>query len=145
MSKRKELPFIIFSSFLLSFLVARISVLMMSRDVIRDFALHVRGVHVHHFNIGIVLITIIGFITLSYRTVTDRYIHRLAVLYGIGLGLAYDEFSLWIQLDANDYWTRYSYDAILVISLLFLNIVYFKNFWKYILRTVSSKNPVKML
>jgi len=38
-----------------------------------------------------------------------------AVLYGIGLGLTFDEFGMWLHLNG-DYWQRASFDAIVVLA-----------------------------
>ncbi|KKT42695.1 MAG: hypothetical protein UW31_C0006G0115, partial [Candidatus Collierbacteria bacterium GW2011_GWA2_44_13] len=54
---------------------------------------------------------------------------KLAPLYGFALGVAFDEFAMWIQLD-DIYKDRSTYDAILIITLILLNIVYFEDFWK---------------
>jgi hypothetical protein len=54
---------------------------------------------------------------------------RLAVFYGIALGLAYDEFAMWLELE-DIYHSRTNYDAIITISLILLNIIYFTDFWK---------------
>jgi len=37
------------------------------------------------------------------------------VTYGIGLGLTFDEFGLWLHL-GGDYWQRASYDAVIVLA-----------------------------
>jgi len=55
--------------------------------------------------------------------------------------LAFDEFAMWIQLE-NVYRDRSTYDAIMVITLILLNVVYFGDFWKkwrYRLTTLLSK------
>ncbi len=54
---------------------------------------------------------------------------KLAIMYGFGLGLTFDEFSLWLRLD-DDYYARVSYEAIIVIIVILLNIVYFGDIWK---------------
>ncbi|MBI5221852.1 MAG: hypothetical protein HY979_03535, partial [Candidatus Magasanikbacteria bacterium] len=46
-------------------------------------------------------------------------------VYGIGLGLTFDEFGMWVRL-ADTYWVRQSYDAIIVIFLVLLNIAYYR-------------------
>src|SRR6266550_3583682 len=38
-----------------------------------------------------------------------------AVIYGIGLGLTFDEFGMWLHLNG-DYWQRASFDAIVVLA-----------------------------
>jgi hypothetical protein len=43
----------------------------------------------------------------------------LALLYGVGLALTFDEFAMWIKLTTN-YWSWLSYSAVLVIAILLL-------------------------
>jgi hypothetical protein len=50
------------------------------------------------------------------------------VLLGIALALAYDEFALWL-LQGDFYHLRLNYDAIVIISLLIINTMYFQSFW----------------
>lgn len=141
-SRRKETPFIIFFWFLISFLIARTWTWLMAVNIIPDIYLFVKGVHVHHFNYGIVFLAITGFIAIAFRDFSQKHIHGLAVLYGIGLGIAFDEFSLWLLLEDN-YWARQSYDAIMVISLIFLNIIYIKGFWMYLGRKMQKIKVVQ--
>ena len=87
----------------------------------------IRGVHVHHLNFGIIILGITGFLALyDLRPWAHR---KLAVFYGIGLGLTFDEFALWLRLQ-DDYYARISYDAIIIIALILLNIIYFSDFWR---------------
>ena len=82
----------------------------------------------HHFTYGIFILGIVGFLSLVLER-TNKLKLQLAVLYGLGLGLAFDEFAMWIQLE-DVYRDRSTYDAIVIIALLLLNIVYFSDFWK---------------
>ncbi len=126
-SKRKDVPFVIFSSFLITFIIARIFVrLIMSGILPQWLMLNVNGVHVHHLTYGIFLLSISGFLALIDHT--RKHLYRIALLYGVGLALAFDEFGMWIHLE-DDYWMRLSYDAIIILCFVFLNIVYFRFFW----------------
>ncbi len=120
----KEIPFIILISFLLTFIVSRLVVFYGPPSAY----LTIKGTHVHHLAYGICLLSLVGFLSLvTERTEKNRL--RLSVLYGIALGLAFDEFAMWIQLE-NVYKDRSTYDAIMVITLMMLNVVYFGDFWK---------------
>lgn len=135
-SKLEEVPFIVFLSFLLTFVLARLYVYLTNHDIM-DFPwgqyVYIRGVHVHHLNFGIFILVIAGFAALyDLRPVAHR---KLAVLYGIGLGLTFDEFALWLKL-TDDYYARISYDAIIIIALVLLNIIYFSDFWRRMGRTI---------
>ncbi|HEX9008113.1 MAG TPA: hypothetical protein VF837_02525 [Patescibacteria group bacterium] len=119
----KEIPFLIMISFLGTFTLSRIVTF-----VFPEIFLKVRGIHVHHFSYGIFLLAILGYFLLTQpRTPKTRL--RLSLFYGIALGLSMDEFAMWIQLEDN-YYNRSSYDAIVLITLILLNIIYFEDFWK---------------
>ncbi len=127
--KLDEIPFIIFVSFLLTFIVARAYVYITFHDVLElpiKFV-YVRGIHVHHLNFGIFILVIVGFVSLY--DLRPSLHQKLAVLYGIGLALTFDEFALWLKLQ-DDYYARISYDAIIMIAVILLNIIYFPDFWR---------------
>lgn len=127
-TKRGEVQFIVFISFLITFVSARSYVYLTNKDLMNlPTGVVIYGVHVHHFIFGILLLSVISFIALyDVRPVVHR---RLAVLYGIALGLIFDEFAIWLRL-SNDYYARISYDALIIVLLLLLNIVYFPHFWR---------------
>jgi len=118
----KEIPFLILISFLATFALSRITV-----NLFPDLFLKVRNTHVHHFAYGILLLVIIGFFLLTQPR-SPRTRLKMSLLYGVAIGLAFDEFGMWIQLE-DMYYNRASYDAI-IISTLLLNIIYFEGFWK---------------
>ncbi len=78
---------------------------------------------------GIIILTVAGYLALNFHG--QRVRHYIAALYGIGLGLAYDEFGMWLHLK-DDYWIRQSYDAVAIIMVLLINVVYFSNLWRRI-------------
>jgi len=121
----KEIPFIILICFLATFIVSRLVVFYFPAS---NFYLKVSGIHVHHLSYGIGLLSIVGFLSLIQER-SEKTRLRLSVMYGVALGLAFDEFAMWIQLE-DIYRDRSTYDAIIVITLLLLNIVYFEAFWK---------------
>jgi hypothetical protein len=138
-AKRQEIPFIVFAAFLLTFVVARLYVYLTNSDIMSvpfliGGSLIIRGIHIHHLNWGIFILAITGF--LSLYDVRPR-IHRiLAVFYGIGLGLTFDEFALWLRL-RDDYSARITFEAITIISLILLNLLYFPGFWKRMGRRIT--------
>lgn len=119
----KEIPFLILISFLTTFVASR-SVIYLAPDLF----LTVRQVHIHHFAYGIILLSITNLLLLTQQR-THKFRLRLSIIYGISLGLAFDEFAMWIQLD-NIYQDRSTYDVIIFISLVLLNIIYFDGFWR---------------
>ena len=119
----KEIPFLILISFLATFAVSRLIV-----NYFPDLFLQVRGTHVHHFAYGVVLLVLLCYFLLTQPR-SSRTRLKLSLIYGVALGLAFDEFGMWIQLE-DVYYNRSSYDAIVIISTILLNIVYFDEFWK---------------
>lgn len=118
----KEIPFLILISFLTTFISSR---------AIAYFApelfLTVRGTHIHHFAYGIILLAIIGYILLTAER-SEKTRLRFSIIYGIALGMAVDEFVMWTELEQL-YWARTNIDAVIIVTLLFLNLVYFGPFW----------------
>jgi hypothetical protein len=119
----KEIPFLVMVSFLSTFAISRAFLY-----IFPNFFLQVKTVHVHHFAYGIFLLAIIGYILLTQpRSPSTRL--KISVFYGIALGMAFDEFAMWIQLE-DSYWDRTNFDAVVTLSLLLANIVYFDDFWR---------------
>lgn len=118
----KEIPFIIFSSFLGLYLFSRIFIYLFPVVFIS-----VRGVHIHHFAWGIIILTAAGLYNFIFEP-KGKALEIVAASFGVGLALAYDEFGMWLRL--KDYGVaRYGYDAVIILTLLFLNVIYFSNFW----------------
>jgi hypothetical protein len=105
------------TSFVLSFLLARIVVLLIMTRRMPDLFLYVGQTHVHHLNYGIFLLAAVagGLLFTPARTARARTI--AAVLYGVGLALTFDEFGMWLHL-GGAYWQRSSYDAVIAIAAL---------------------------
>lgn len=127
--KSKIVPFIIFSSFLCTYIIARIFIYLFP-----SLFLNFRGVHVHHFAYGIVIVNLVGLYDLICRP-AGKKLYIISVLFGIGMALAFDEFGMWLRLKDNGV-SRYGYDAIIILVFLFLNIIYFEDFWRGICRTI---------
>ena len=126
----KRIISIIVSSFLMTFIIARAFVYLVLNHWMPNFFLTVKGVHIHHFTYGVVILATVGLYLILKRPSTDSRVFRWSVLlYGIGLGLTFDEFGMWIHLE-DDYWIRHSYDAVIIVVLLLLNIAYYKSLWQ---------------
>jgi hypothetical protein len=136
---RRGIPFIILVSFLITFIISRTVIYLVDAEIFPDLYLFVGETHVHHLNYGIFLLSVSGFLGLALPEFKRRSI--LAIIFGIGLGLTFDEFALWLFLQ-NDYYARISYEAIIVISLVLINIVYFPDLWRRIFRVITrQENP----
>nr|WP_279158286.1 hypothetical protein [Pseudomonas corrugata] len=111
----KRVRRIVLSSFLATFACVRILVLLiMSRDI-PDLYLHLGGTHVHHLNYGIFLLALVGAALLFAPTLSREWLQLVAILYGVGLALTFDEFGMWLHLGGS-YWQRASFDAVTVIA-----------------------------
>jgi hypothetical protein len=107
---------VVLATFVLTFAASRVLVLLIMTHRIPDFFVHVGDTHVHHLNYGIFLLSGVGALLLFVRP-TGRAENVSAVVYGIGLGLTFDEFGMWLHL-GGPYWQRASFDAIIVIAAL---------------------------
>jgi hypothetical protein len=112
----RRLGRIVFFVFLVTFVLARITVFLIMARRIPDFFLHFGGTHVHHLNYGIFLLSGIGAFLLFRRPV-GLALSVSAVVYGVGLALTFDEFGMWLHLGGS-YWQRASFDAVSVVAAL---------------------------
>src|SRR5512143_3299209 len=103
-------------AFLFTFIAARtVTFLIMARRL-PDLYLHVGGTHVHHLTYGIFLLVAVG-AYLLFVPGPRQHVRVIAILYGIGLALTFDEFGMWLHL-GGPYWQRASFDAIIVLGAL---------------------------
>jgi hypothetical protein len=114
---KAEMTFIIFCSFLCTFIMARLVVagLFDGRLKVGGF-LYIDNIHIHHLNYGIILLSIVGFSNIT--ALGQGYKRLFAVLYGIGLGLIFDEFGMLLELQ-DVYYNALSYYAVIIIATLF--------------------------
>ncbi len=103
-------------AFLFTFAASRTLVYLIMSRRIPDLFLHVGGTHVHHLNYGIFLLAGVGGYLLFHASAEPAR-PLLALLYGVGLALTFDEFGMWLHLN-DQYWQRASFDAIIVITAL---------------------------
>jgi len=85
----------------------------MSRTI-PDLYVHICGTHVHHLNLGIILLSLTGG-WLLLRRPAGRELSWAATIYGVGLALTFDEFGMWLHLGGG-YWQRASFDAVIVVA-----------------------------
>jgi len=104
------------AAFVVTFIAARILVILIMSRTIPDLYLHVKGNHVHHLNYGIFLLSGVGAYLLFFRP-RGRWLSAAACIYGIGLALTFDEFGMWLHL-GGAYWQRASFDAVVVVAAL---------------------------
>lgn len=119
------LMFPITVAFLLTFVLSRV----VSYFVPWLYLLDVGGQRVHHFAYGILVLAAAGYLALTFSSSRAKYL--ISLFYGFGLGLAFDEFGMWLRLRDDDP-IRWSYDGLLTVIGAFFFII-------------SAKTGVKLL
>ncbi len=109
-------------AFIVTFIAARITVLLIMARRIPNLYFFLSDTHVHHLNYGIFLLAAVGAYTLL-ATPAARAARRAAFVYGIAMALTFDEFGMWLHLGGS-YWQRASVDATVVIAALLAFIAY---------------------
>ena len=90
-------------------MVSRIFVFLIMSDELPNFYFFLHGTHVHHLNYGIFLLaTVCGYSV--FRRPVGRKAEITALLYGVAMGLTFDEFGMWLHLGGS-YWQRASVDS----------------------------------
>lgn len=131
-----EIAFRVLLGFLLAFIPIRGYLFLEYAGIVPKPVIIVGDVHVHHFVFGITVLAITGYLGL----VVPYFRRAIAWAYGIGLALAFDEFSIWLKLD-DAYWTRTSITASVIIAGLLLNMIYFRRLWRGLWITTRFINP----
>lgn len=104
----------VFLPFLVTFVAARVLVLLIMQRRIPDLFLYLGGTHIHHLNYGIFLLSGLG-ATLIFAALPPAALVWAARIYGVALALTFDEFGLWLHLGGG-YWQRASFDAMTVLG-----------------------------
>ncbi len=152
--KDKEIPFLIAVSFLAALIYIRLSVFL-AGAADTEFAraaeagqlpgvkfhlgsnIILFGYHIHHFYIGIFLICLAGWWALAGSRRLSR--RHLALMYGAGLGLFFDEIGL--LLTWGDYYSQLTYYLSLFLVAVLLNIVFFSTFWVSMRNNLTASDP----
>ena len=111
---RRHTARLVLVAFLMTFTILRILIFQIMDHRLPDMFVYVKGTHVHHLNFGIFLLSFVGALLLFGRPKEQRA-EWVAVLYGIGLALTFDEFGMWLHLGGG-YWQRASFDAVTVVA-----------------------------
>jgi hypothetical protein len=85
----------------------------------------VHGMHIHHLVWGILILLLVGYGWLldlgrSHSPMSIFFSRLMSVGYGAGAALTLDEFSIWLDLDPDAYWShgRLSIDAVIFFGAL---------------------------
>jgi hypothetical protein len=114
----RQPEFLVFVAFLITFGFIRTSAHMI-RAQVRWWPgnVQVGGTHIHHLVWGIVTIMITGYLGIAIDP-PSPWQEIIAIFFGIGMGLALDEFALWLDLK-DVYWSeqgRKSIDAVIIAA-----------------------------
>lgn len=136
-NRNKITPFIIFVSFLVSFILTRLITLYNPYNT----SLFIQDYHIHHFYTGIILLIISNWIAIFSTKEKNKRI--AALLLGVGLGILIDEFGLLLTcttpLKVCNYYARQSFDAFFIIIAVLFSILYSKP----IIQKIRSKLKIK--
>lgn len=108
--------------FLMTFILARVFVFLIMSKAIPNLYFFMGSTHVHHLNYGIFLLSAVAGYSV-FRRPAGRAAEITALLYGVAMGLTFDEFGMWLHLGGS-YWQRASVDAAIVVAA-FLALVGF--------------------
>lgn len=112
--------FLVLLAFIVSFLFIRTSA-RMNRAEVSWWPGSVEtssGLHLHHLVWGICAMLAAGFTAFSLSAPVSPWFQVAAIGFGIGAGLTFDEFALWVNLK-DVYWAkegRESLDAVVVVT-----------------------------
>ncbi len=100
--------------FIITFIAARIVVLLIMSNRMPNLYFFMHGTHVHHLNYGIFLLAgVAAYLLFSARC--DQDLKLAALGYGVAMALTFDEFGMWLHLGGS-YWQRASVDAVIIVA-----------------------------
>ncbi len=108
--------------FLMTFILARVFVFMIMSKTMPNLYFFVGKTHVHHLNYGIFMLSVVSGYSV-FRRPQGRAAEITALLYGVAMGLTFDEFGMWLNLGGS-YWQRASVDAVIVVSAFFALVAF---------------------
>lgn len=129
--------------FLITFILARVCVYLIMSKAIPNMYLFMGKTHVHHLNYGISLLSVVAGYSV-FRRPTGRAAEVTALLYGMAMGLTFDEFGMWLHLGGS-YWQRASVDGVIVVSGIFALVAFAStlrrfeshHFWLFVVLLVA--------
>ena len=121
-SQLLELQFIVTISFFITFTFSR-AIIVIFGESRPSLELWIGNYHIHHFFIGILLLSISGWISLI--CIQKKYKMLAAMLYGGGVGLLIDEIGL--LLTWGNYWAMQSYVFGTIVIIIFISIILYEH------------------
>jgi hypothetical protein len=128
--------------FILTFVLSRVCVFLIMAKAMPNFYFFLGSTHVHHLNYGIFLLSAVcGYCV--FRRPVGRAAEITALLYGLAMGLTFDEFGMWLHLGGS-YWQRASVDAVIVVAAVFAMIAFApslrkfeaRHFWEFAIMAI---------
>ena len=111
-----------FFGFVVTFILSRSVVFLIMSHHIPNLYFFLQGTHVHHLNYGIFLLSgVCGYVL--FARPDGRAAEMAALIYGVALGLTFDEFGMWLHLGGS-YWQRVSVDAVIIVAALLGLVAY---------------------
>src|SRR5580692_9991376 len=107
------------TAFLLTFAILRVTTAIVHYQLFphgpfRDLVTKT-GLHIHHLFWGILLLMVTGFGALATRS--EPWHLRIALVFGVALGLTLDEFALWLRL-ADVYWSPQGIESVKAVAVV---------------------------
>lgn len=78
------------------------------------------NVHLHHFIFGIFALAVAGYGALQFTG--PRAPFFIALLYGFGIGLTFDEFDMWLNLSSNPVFRWSNHGIVIVFSVALVGL-----------------------
>ena len=104
------------------------------------FVMTKSGLHIHHLFWGVLLLMATGFAALATRA--PKWHLRIAIVFGIALGLTLDEFAMWLRL-ADVYWSPEgveSLKAAAAVAALLALYAFGQPFWHAVVRDFVGRS-----
>jgi hypothetical protein len=114
--------------YILTLLLSRLIVFIIELDLDVPFLGYntLSGFHIHHYSYGIVLLCVVTFYALFVKLENLKF--NLYILFGVSLGLIFDEFGIWLKLDP-EYNQRISFVAAGIVALILLLVAFYPRFF----------------
>lgn len=130
-------------AFLITFGVLRVITAIIHYNIFPNgpfrFVMTKSGLHIHHLFWGILLLMATGFAALATRAPSWHL--RIAIIFGIALGLTLDEFAMWLRL-ADVYWSTQGIESIkasAAVAALLGVYVFGQPFWHSVMRDLFHR------
>jgi hypothetical protein len=130
-------------SYLITFAILRVITAIIQFNVFPNgpfhFVMTKSGLHIHHLFWGILLLMATGFAALATRA--PEWHLRIAIVFGIALGLTLDEFAMWLRL-ADVYWTPQGVESLkagAVVAALLALYAFGQPLWHAMIRELFTQ------